>query len=386
MAASAEVRFLSGLDEIAAQDWDALRPDDNPFLAHAFLYGLERHGCIRTELGWLPWHAVLLEAGRAVAAAPCYLKDNSHGEFVFDWSWAEAYQRHGLDYYPKLLVAVPYSPVTGPRLLGAPAQRQVLLQALAQACAQHRLSSAHVNFVSEEARTDFDTGTWLPRHDWQFHWHNRGYRDFDDFLAALKPKKRKNLRQERARVAAQGVSLQTLHGDELDEADWRFVHACYKETFAGKGNYPALTEAFLRHLGQAMPRNLVVFLAHQHGERVAMALCLRSRDTLYGRYWGCTREIPGLHFEACYYQGLEYCLREGLQRFEPGAQGEHKIARGFLPTPTHSFHHVAQPPFRDAIRRALQAEELHWQRNGEYFCAQSPYADAGTSDDAGAEA
>lgn len=378
MAASAEIRFLSGLDEIAAQDWDALRPDDNPFLAHAFLAGLERHGCIRAELGWLPQHAVLFDSGRAVAAAPCYLKDNSHGEFVFDWAWAEAYQRHGLEYYPKLLVAVPYSPATGPRLLGAPAQRQMLLQALSRACARYRLSSAHVNFVTADASTDFATDTWLPRRDWQFHWHNRGYRDFDDFVAALKPKKRKNLRQERARVLAQGVSLQTLHGDELDDTDWHFVYACYKDTFSEKGNYPALTEAFLRHLGQSMPRNLVVFLARRHGERVAMALCLRSHDTLYGRYWGCTREVPGLHFETCYYQGLDYCLREGLQRFEPGAQGEHKIARGFLPTPTHSFHYIAQPPFREAIRRALQTEELHWQQNGEYFRAQSPYADDAT--------
>ena len=369
------LRVHERLDQIPAADWNALRPDDNPFLAHAFLAGLEQQGCIQPELGWQPWHLGAYRGDTLVGALPCYLKGNSHGEFVFDWSWAEAYARYGLDYYPKLLAGVPYSPVTGPRLLARDASvAQALLLQLRSECARRRLSSAHVNFVDAAQAPWFDSEHWLERNDWQFHWHNAGYRDFDDFLAALLPKKRKNLRQERARVAAQEVELLTLHGDELGDEDWRFVHTCYSATFEEKGNYPALTEGFLRHLGQTMPRALVVFLARRRGQRLAMALCLRSSSTLYGRYWGSLEEVPGLHFETCYYQGIEYCLREGLSRFEPGAQGQHKIARGFLPQRTRSFHYIQRENFRSAIRSALQAERDDLQRWGEQLQLQSPFA------------
>lgn len=366
------IAFHAQLAQIQPAAWDALRPDDNPFLSHAFLAGLEQHGCIRTDLGWQPHHLALYENERLAGAAPVYLKANSHGEFVFDWAWADAFERHGFDYYPKLLCAVPYSPVCGPRLLGHDPTH--LLAALRGECERHGLSSVHLNFTAPGQPVPDDPEHWIERNDWQFHWHNDGYRDFDDFLAALLPKKRKNLRQERARVAAQGVELEVRHGDELDDDDWRFIYACYAATFEEKGNYPALTEAFLRHLGTAMPRQVVVFLARQHGERVAMAFCLRSATTLYGRYWGCLREIPGLHFEACYYQGIAYCLREGLQRFEPGAQGQHKIARGFLPQRTRSFHFVARADFRAAIRRSLAAEQVQVRHWGESLWAQSPFA------------
>jgi uncharacterized protein len=367
------IAFHGRLADIAPAAWDALRPDDNPFVSHAFLDGLERYGCLRAELGWRPHHLALYEGERLVGAAPVYLKGNSHGEFVFDWHWAEAYERHGLDYYPKLLCAVPYSPVCGPRLLGDGAAPE-LLHALRDECERRRFSTAHINFTADGQPMPDDPQTWLERNDWQFHWHDNGYRDFDDFLAALLPKKRKNVRQERARVAAAGVEFAVLHGDELDDEDWHFVHACYARTFEDKGNYPALTEDFLRHLGAAMPRQIVVMLARQHGERVAMALCLRSATTLYGRYWGAVRDIAGLHFEACYYQGIAYCLREGLSRFEPGAQGQHKIARGFLPQRTRSFHYVARPEFRAAIRRSLQVERAEVERHGEWLRAQSPFA------------
>lgn len=366
------IAFHDRLADIEPAAWDALRPDDNPFLSHAFLAGLEQHGCIRTEFGWRPHHLAVYEGERLAGAAPVYLKGNSHGEFVFDWNWAEAYERHGLDYYPKLLCAVPYSPVGGPRLLGGGAA-PVLLQALRDECLRQDLSSAHLNFTAPGEPVP-DDDTWLERNDWQFHWHDDGYRDFDDFLAALLPKKRKNLRQERARVAASGVEFAVLHGDELDDDDWRFVHDCYARTFEDKGNFPALTEAFLRHLGAAMPRQIVVVLARQRGRRIAMALCLRSATTLYGRYWGSVRDIPGLHFETCYYQGIAYCLREGLSRFEPGAQGQHKIARGFLPQRTRSFHFVARPDFRAAIRRHLLTERAEVERHGERLRAQSPFA------------
>ncbi|GMV30908.1 MAG: hypothetical protein AMXMBFR59_30330 [Rhodanobacteraceae bacterium] len=367
------IAFHDRMAKIAPAAWDALRPDDNPFLSHAFLAGLEAHGCIRTELGWQPHHLALYEGNRLVGAAPVYLKGNSHGEYVFDWNWAEAYERHGLDYYPKLLCAVPYSPVSGPRLLGDGVATS-LLRALRDECIRLDLSSAHLNFIAPGDDAPDDDDIWLERNDWQFHWHDAGYRDFDGFLAALRPKKRKNLRQERNRVAAAGIEFSVLHGDELDDADWRFVYACYARTFDEKGNYPALTEAFLRHLGATLPRQVVVMLARQRGERVAMAFCLRSATTLYGRYWGCMGDIPGLHFETCYYQGIDYCLREGLSRFEPGAQGQHKIARGFLPRRTRSFHYVARPEFRAAIRRSLQAERIDVERHGAWLCDQSPYA------------
>lgn len=371
----------TSLDAIPSAAWDALLPDDNPFLTHAFLAGLERHGCIRSDLGWQPYHLALYQDGRLTAAAPAYLKGNSHGEFVFDWVWADAYARHGLDYYPKLLCAVPYSPVGGPRLLGDAANLCTVLRGV---CEQQELSSVHVNFVGPGQSAPDTAADWLERNDWQFHWYNDGYCDFDDFLAALLPKKRKNLRQERARVAAQGVSLEALHGDELDDEDWHFVHACYSATFAEKGNYPALTADFLRHLGSSMPRSVVVFLARQHGERVAMAFCLRSGTTLYGRYWGCLREVPGLHFETCYYQGIAYCLREGLRHFEPGAQGQHKIARGFLPQRTRSFHFVVRPEFRAAIRRHIAQEQREIERIGAALRAQSPFARPPSAPEAGA--
>lgn len=371
------LRRHEGLAQIPAAAWDRLRPDDNPFLSHAFLEGLERHGCIQPELGWQPWHLTAWRGEELVGALPCYAKGNSHGEFVFDWSWAEAYARYGLDYYPKLLAGVPYSPVTGPRLLAADdAVARGLLDGLREHCGDQGFSSAHVNFVAAAQARWFGDARWLERNDWQFHWHDAGYRDFDDFLAALQPKKRKNLRQERAKVAAQGVQLTVLHGDELDEDDWRFVYDCYVSTFEHKGNYPALSADFLRHLGRAMPRSVVVFLARRQGRRVAMALCLRSADTLYGRYWGCSEEIPGLHFETCYYQGIEYCLRHRLRRFEPGAQGQHKIARGFLPRRTRSFHYIARQDFRTAIASALRREHSELQHWGAQLAAQSPFLHA----------
>lgn len=367
--------FHRRLDEIDAAAWDALRPDDNPFLAHAFLAGLERHGCILPRLGWQPHHLALRDGERLVAAAPLYLKGNSHGEFVFDWSWADAYERHGVDYYPKLLAAVPYSPVTGPRLLAPDGAAQALAaRAIRDECARLKLSSAHANFVADD-QVDAFAG-WLPRYDWQFHWRNRGWRDFGEFLDALTAKKRKNIRQERALVARAGVALERVRGDAMSAGDVDFVYACYRATFDDKGNYPALTRAFFGHLVDAMPRNVMAAIARTaDGERVAAALFLHSSTTLYGRYWGALANVPGLHFEACYYQGIEYCLELGLARFEPGAQGEHKLARGFLPRRMRSFHHIADARFRDAIAHALAVEARHRDADGEELMRHSPYRD-----------
>ena len=346
----AVARIHASLAEIPAAAWDALHDDGNPFVAHAFLAGLESTGCLRAGWGWTPRHIGLWVGDTLVAAAPGYLKDNSHGEFVFDHAWANAYARHGLDYYPKWLGAVPYSPVTGPRLLArSDDARAALAAAIAEDARGCGLSSAHVNF--HEAAEDAAFGDeWLQRLDVQYHWRNEaGWRDFDDFLASMDHKHRKNIRQERARVERAGVRFRVLHGDEASEADLDAMHGFYLQTFADYGNAPALTPAFLRHLATHMPRSLVLVLADIDGEPVAGALCLRGGDTLYGRYWGAVRDVPGLHFEACYYQGIAYCLREGLARFEPGAQGVHKIARGFLPTLVRSHHWIAEPAFAEAL-------------------------------------
>ena len=375
---SLEVRLHKGVGEIDPAVWNGLVGDDHPFVSHAFLGGLEEHDCIRADYGWQSCPLGLYDEGKLVAAAPLYMKGNSHGEFVFDWSWASAYERHGLDYYPKLLCAIPYSPVTGPRLLagsapGAESRRHALLGAIEQQCDALRLSSAHLNFAEPEDADAFEGSSWLRRFDWQFHWQNRGWADFDEFLGALKPKKRKNIRQERQQVAAARIDCEIRHGDELDQHDWRTLHRLYLSTFEAHGNHPALTEGFFRHLGAVLPRQIIAVLCRRGGRIIAAAICLRSSDTLYGRYWGAEEQVPGLHFEACYYQGIDYCIRHGLKHFEPGAQGEHKIARGFLPVRTSSFHHVRDPRFHAAIGDALRREAGGLEAYRQDLLAHSPY-------------
>ena len=371
------VRFHPGIAEIPATSWDALRTRANPFVSHAFLYALERSGCIRPAWGWQPHHLGLYESGRLVAAAPLYLKDNSHGEYVFDWSWASAWERAGGSYYPKLLNAVPYSPVPGPRLLAgggeqAAARKRVLADAIREETTRLGLSSAHANFLDEDDRAAFGEA-WLARSDVQFHWHNRDYRDFGDFLDALKAKKRKNIRQERAHVHASGLEIRMRRGGELDAAAWQQVHALYAATFAAKGNHATLTSAFFRALGE-LGETAQVATASAHGRIVAMALFLQDDATLYGRYWGTQVELPGLHFELCYYRGIEHAIARGLQRFEPGAQGEHKLARGFVPVRTHSRHYLAHPQFRAAVREALVHEARAMDAYVTELAAHAPYA------------
>ena len=375
MTSFLQLRVLPSLAEVGAAQWDALHDRRNPFVSHAFLAGLEQHGCLRPEWGWQPCHITLWRGDELAAAVPGYLKHNSHGEFVFDHAWADAYARHGLAYFPKWLGAVPYSPVTGPRLLARDAaDRRLLLEAIAAHVRAQGLSSAHVNFHAAAEDTAFDTD-WLRRADVQFQWQRRpGWQDFDGFLASMDHKHRKNIRQERARVARSGIGFRVVHGDEASAADLDAMHGFYLQTFAGYGNAPALTLPFLRHLATAMPRHLVIFLAEQDGEPIAGALCLRGGDTLYGRYWGGAA-LPGLHFETCYYQGIDYCLREGLQRFEPGAQGEHKLARGFLPTLVRSRHWVADARFRQALREWCAREERDVARYAQALRRHSPFRD-----------
>jgi predicted N-acyltransferase len=374
--AVATLRLLDSMDAIPAAQWDALHGGGHPFVHHAFLAGLERHGCLRPAWGWVPLHAALFEGDALVAAAPAYLKHNSHGEFVFDHAWAGAYERAGLDYYPKWLVAVPYSPVTGPRLLARePSARRLLVESMRSLTPELRLSSLHLNFLREDELDAFD-GQWLARGDIQFHWRNPGHwRDFDDFLADLSAKKRKNIRQERARVRQAGYRYRLAHGDEASDDDLATMHRLYCATQTDHGNHPALTLEFLRHLARTMPRSLLLVLAERDQRIVAGALCLRGDDTLYGRYWGSAEFEPGLHFETCYYQGIDYCLREGLACFEPGAQGEHKVARGFLPALTHSRHHLCDPRFAEAVRPWCEQERRGVMRYRDAVLEHSPFRD-----------
>jgi predicted N-acyltransferase len=373
----AQLRLLDSLAQVPAAQWDALHGDDDPFVSHAFLHGLETTQCLRPRWGWTPRHAALYDGATLLAAAPAYRKDNSHGEFVFDFAWAAAYSRAGRAYYPKWLLGVPYSPVTGPRLLARDdAARRSLAALLPAAAHAEGCSSVHVNFLPEDELGAFDD-QWLARQDVQFHWQDRGWADFDDFLAALTHRRRKAIRQERDKVRRAGYGFRVVHGDEADAADLDAMHGFYCSTFAEKGNSPALTREFFSHLARALPRRLVLVLAERTGRRgaVAGALFLRGRDTLYGRYWGSDEAAPGLHFEACYYQGIEYCLRERLARFEPGAQGEHKLARGFLPATTHSRHRVLDADFAHALAPWCAQERAAVARYRDLLLQHSPFRD-----------
>lgn len=373
-------RFHSRISDIQTSDWDALRHDANPFVSHAFLHALERSGCVRPEWGWQAHHLGLYEGEQLVAAAPLYLKGNSHGEFVFDWSWASAWERAGGEYYPKLLCGVPYSPVPGPRLLAGndehTARRQhALVEAMRGEAERMGLSSVHANFLQAHELAAFDEN-WLARSDVQFHWHNPGYRHFPDFLAALNHKKRKNIQRERQQVAASGLAIEWRSGNTLSPAEWHQVHALYAATFDAKGNHAALTPAFFSQLGE-LGQTAQLALARDGETIVAMALFVQGGDVLYGRYWGASVEVPGLHFELCYYRGIEHAIAHRLTRFEPGAQGEHKLARGFVPVRTHSRHYLPNPDFRAAVARALASEAGAVDAYVAELQQRSPFVDRG---------
>ena len=379
------VRFHAGIDGIDAEAWDRLRPDDNPFVAHAFLLALERDGCIRPQWGWRPHHLGLYDDRELVAAAPLYLKANSHGEYVFDFGWADAWQRAGGSYYPKLLNAVPYSPVSGPRLLAGatactPRLQQYLVTAMRNEAGRLGLSSLHANFLQaaevEAFAADPAPHPWLARSDVQFHWRNAGYADFPAFLAALTHKKRKNILRERAQVAACGLAIEWRDGAGLDGSEWDQVHDLYLRTFDEKGNRATLSAPFFRDLGR-LGLGAQLALARLDGRIVAMALFLRSRKVLYGRYWGASVMQAGLHFELCYYRGIEYAIAHRLERFEPGAQGEHKLARGFLPARTVSRHYLLDADFHAAVAAALEREAAMVDAYADELGGHSPYLDRG---------
>ena len=377
------VRILESIDALPGASWDRVAGTDNPFLSHAFLAALERHGCLG-PFGWHPRHVVIEGPGGALrGAVPFYLKENSYGEFVFDWDWAEAYQRAGRPYYPKGVVGVPYTPATGPRILLADptdeAAADLLVEAVHALAAELRLSSVHWNFLDDTDRARLARAGLLARTGCQYHWQRRGESAFDDLLAGFSSSKRKKVRQERRRAGASGLAFATVHGDEASAADWDAFHALYLGLFERKWGIPTLSRDFFADIGAALGRRVVLQLAHAPGERgdpVAAALSLRGTTTLYGRHWGCRRHVDGLHFELCYYRGLDYCLAHGLERFEPGAQGEHKIARGFLPTLTHSAHWIADPRFRAALGDHLARERRAVARQAELLAGHSPYREA----------
>ncbi|MFC2973557.1 GNAT family N-acetyltransferase [Azotobacter bryophylli] len=349
---------LSRLSDLAASAWDALLPTAQPFLRHAFLAALEDSGSVGGRSGWQPAHRLWLDDWeRPLAALPAYLKRHSYGEYVFDWSWAEACQRAGIAYYPKLLCAVPFTPVGGARLLGESGAAGRLLDAVTAGLEQQGLSGLHVNFTDPAADALLEGREgWLERLGCQFHWRNRGYRDFQDFLDALASRKRKQLRKEREQVAGQGIDFDWREGHQLSEAEWDFVHACYANTYRVRGQAPYLTRAFFSLLAERMPEAIRVVLARQGGKPVAMAFSLVGGDSLYGRYWGCLAEFDRLHFETCFYQGIDYAIARGLQRFDAGAQGEHKLIRGFEPVITRSWHYLVHPGLRHAVAGFLEQE------------------------------
>ena len=358
-------KLASGVSGLNSHAWDRLSGDD-PFISHAFLSALEESGSVGKGTGWTP--ATILvedESSRLISAAPAYLKTHSQGEYVFDHGWADAFERAGGTYYPKLQIAVPFTPVPGPRVLGT--QPQHLLAAAEAVVVQNEISSAHMTFIDEGGVAECERRNWLIRDGIQYHWRNRGYGNFEDFLAALTSRKRKAIRKERD-AARQGFEFRTLRGPEIGAADWDWMWRFYQDTGSRKGGRPYLTRKFFELIGESMGDKLLLFLAMRDDEPVAGALNLIGPDTLYGRYWGTVDEVPFLHFELCYYQAIEWAIANGLTCVQAGAQGEHKLARGYEPVVTKSAHFIVDPGFRDAVeqflveeRRAIGAE-LDWLR------------------------
>lgn len=371
--------------EIPAAEWDACAGDDNPFVSHAFLAALEESGSIGGRSGWLAQHAALRDpAGRLLGCAPMYAKAHSYGEYVFDHGWADAFERAGGRYYPKLQVASPFSPVPGPRLLvrpGAEIGVAALAQGLVQACGQLDLSSVHVTFCTAEEWTALGEAGWLQRIGTQFHWTNAGYASFEDFLGALASRKRKQIKRERRDAEASGFVLKTLRGHEITPKHWAAFHRFYLATTDKKwGRSAYLNARFWPLLGEALGDKVVLMVAEQDGEPVAGALNLLGRDALYGRNWGAVVDAPFLHFELCYYRAIDFAIEHKLARVEAGAQGEHKIQRGYLPVPTYSAHWIAHGGLRAAIADFLDRERPAMLREMEALATLSPFRRGGGED------
>ncbi len=383
------VTVHSSIAEIAAPDWDACacpeaadggRPA-NPFVTHRFLEALENSGSVGEGTGWQPLHLAARDGARLVGVMALYAKSHSQGEYIFDHGWADAYERAGGRYYPKLQAAVPFTPVTGPRLMCRPQDaaraRPALLSGALSLARQNRLSSLHITFCSEEERDWGAAAGLMPRLTQQFHWDNRAYRSFDDFLASLASRKRKAIRKERATAQAFGGTIRRLTGDDIQPGHWDAFWDFYQDTGSRKWGQPYLTRAFFERLHGTMRDDIMLVLAERDGRPVAGALNFLGRDTLYGRYWGAIEDHPCLHFEACYYQAMDEAIARGLSRIEAGAQGEHKLARGYLPAATHSLHWIADPGLARAVDQYLQSERRAVAGDMAAMAAEGPFRQDG---------
>lgn len=368
--------------EMDASAWDGLLAQQDapsPFLRHAYLAAMHSSGSATRESGWDAHFVTLWHAQQLVAACPMYLKSHSYGEYVFDWAWANAYEQHGLQYYPKGLCAVPFTPVPGSRLMAVNAfAREALLKAVLSLCQANELSSLHLLWMSDQDRIACNAVGLLARQSVQFHWHNAGFDSFDGFLASLSQDKRKKIKQERKRVQQAGVRFDTLVGPAITEADWDFFYACYERTYLEHGNAPYLTRAFFTRMQHDMPEHWVLFVARREGQAIGCSLIGvqnlgQPTAVAYGRYWGALERVDCLHFEACYYQPLQWCIANGVQRFEGGAQGEHKMARALMPVTTYSAHWLAHPAFADAVDRFLEREREGVDQYLSHLAARSPF-------------
>jgi predicted N-acyltransferase len=363
-------RIAGGVGDVPASDWNRLAGDGDPFLSHRFLSLLEESGSVGASTGWTPMPILVERGGRTVAATPAYLKSHSQGEYIFDHGWADAWERAGRQYYPKLQVAVPFTPVPGRRLLGD--DRNALLAALETVAVQNNLSSSHVTFLTAEEAADAEARGWLRREGLQYHWLNRGYADFDSFLAALSSRKRKAIRKERA-TANEGLEILELRGGEIGTVHWDAMWRFYQDTGSRKWGRPYLTRAFFERVGEAMGDSALMFLALRDGMPVAGALNFIGSDTLYGRYWGALMELPFLHFELSYYRAIEWAIANGFSAIQAGAQGEHKLARGYEPVITHSVHFLPDPSFRRAVKDFLVREREAVREEYEWAADALPY-------------
>ncbi|WP_031243764.1 GNAT family N-acetyltransferase [Advenella kashmirensis] len=375
-----QVELLHSLADLPDLDWRDWS-DDNPFVAPAFLRAMESTGCTTEETGWQPSHLILYDERHEPAGfMPMYLKTHSQGEFVFDMAWAHAFNQYGLQYYPKLLCAAPFSPVTGPRLIGRDRQaRQVLAKAAIEVARRMQVSSVHVLFPAQRDLDILRESDYMIRESVQFHWKNEGYADFDQFMASLQYDKRKKLRQDSRKVARADITFEFRRGHEISAETLSFFYACYCNTYYERGRQPYLTQAFFTRLLHESPDSLLLVMALRHGEPIACAMNMIGNNIMYGRYWGAQQYIPGLHFETCYVQGIRYCIEHGIAVFEGGAQGEHKLSRGLLPQATYSAHWIARPEFADAIDRFLNEESRHVQAYLDELNEHSPFKDQETN-------
>lgn len=353
-----KIQIVDSISTVDAEDWDALAAG-MPLLSHAFLAALETSGAVSNATGWQPTPLLIYDDETLVGAMPLYIKSHSYGEYVFDWSWADAYAYHGLEYYPKLLSAIPFTPITSARLLASSTEVMALLvAALARVMQQNTLSSAHVLFPNASSEQVLTEAGWLKRQGVQFRWRNQGYQSFDDFLSMLSHDKRKKIRQERKKVMAAGVICEHIRGAQITAEQWEFFYSCYQNTYREHRSTPYLNLEFFQTIGHTMPQHLLLILAYREQQPIAAALNIYDNKALYGRYWGALEYVPNLHFELCYYQAQQFCIAENIEFFEGGAQGEHKLARGFEARPTCSFHKIAHSEFANAIAQFVQRESM----------------------------